>query len=209
MEGSALWAGIINDNALSKMNIDPKSIAFDIDSVVADTMALFLDIAREDYHIVGIRYDDITGYNLSECLDIDAPVMEDIINRIHDGGYTAILKPIAGAPEVLAKVGRSHRPVLLVTARPYPGPIHDWVHETLPLDPSDVEIIATGTFDGKISVLVDRGIDYFVEDRLETCYSLQSAGVTPILFKQPWNRTHHPFIEVENWCELESLIDFS
>jgi 5'(3')-deoxyribonucleotidase len=191
------------------MKIDPKSLAFDLDSVVADTMALFLDIARDNYRIDGIRYEDITGYNLKECLDIDATVIDDIVNRIHDGGYTAILKPMPGAPEVLTKVSRNHSPVLLVTARPYPGPIYDWIDKTVSLNPSDVEIITTGSHDGKGTVLVDRGIDYFVEDRLETCYSLQAAGVIPILFKQPWNRMEHPFIEVDNWFELESLIDMS
>jgi len=49
---------------------------------------------------------------------------------------------------------------------------------------------------------------YFVEDRLETCFPLSDAGITPVLFKQPWNRKEHPFIEVGTWRELESLIDF-
>ena len=57
-------------------------------------------------------------------------------------------------------------------------------------------------------ILSERNISYFVEDRLETCFPLQGAGITPILFKQPWNRKNHPFIEVGNWRELESLIKF-
>ena len=74
--------------------------------------------------------------------------------------------------------------------------------------PSDMEIIATGSYDGKVAVLLERGIEYFVEDRLETCYPIQDAGITPVLFKQPWNRRQHPFIEVSGWDEIEDLIDF-
>jgi hypothetical protein len=47
-----------------------------------------------------------------------------------------------------------------------------------------------------------------VEDRLETCFPLQEAGITPVLFRQPWNRKSHPFMEVGTWKELESLIEF-
>ena len=39
--------------------IDPAAIAFDIDGVVADTMSLFLEIARDVHHINHIRYEDI------------------------------------------------------------------------------------------------------------------------------------------------------
>jgi hypothetical protein len=57
--------------------------------------------------------------------------------------------------------------------------------------------------------LTERNISCFVEDRLETCYPLREAGVTPILFRQPWNRKRHPFTEVGSWQELESMIRFS
>ncbi len=187
--------------------INPAAVAFDIDSVIADTMQLFLDIARDHYRINKIRYEDFTAYDLNECLDLDEAVITAIVERIQDGRYTASLKPIIGAPEVLAKLGRYHSPVRFVTARPHPGPIHEWLRRTLPLDPLDFEIVATGSYEGKIIVLQEKAVDYFVEDRLETCYSVQAAGITPILFKQPWNRKPHSFIEVETWHELECLMD--
>ena len=196
------------DTQLTK-RIDPGSVAFDIDSVIADTMALFLDIARDEHRIDNLKYEDITEYDLAACLDISPSIIEEIVNRIQDGGYRASLKPIDGAPEVLARVGRCHSPLLLVTARPYPGPIREWIDDFLPLHPSGVEIVATGSFDDKADVLTERNISFFVEDRLETCYSLQAAGVTPILFRQPWNRIEHPFTEVGSWHELETLIRFS
>lgn len=186
--------------------IDPSSVAFDIDGVIADTMTLFLDIARDEYNIQNIRYEDISTYMLEECLDIDKKIIHDIIVKLIDGNYTSVLKPIHGAPDVIGRIGKHYSPVLFVTARPHLGPIHQWMKQELPLEPQAIDIIATGSFEAKADILKSRGISYFVEDRLDTCFLLKDAGITPILFKQPWNRQQHPFIEVSTWQELESLI---
>jgi 5'(3')-deoxyribonucleotidase len=188
--------------------IDPKTLAFDVDGVFADTMTLFLDIAREEYGIHGIAYEDITCYSLEECIDIDTTVVEAILTQIVDGSYRAVLKPFQGAPEVITRMGEIHNPILFVTARPYQGHISDWIQNVLPLDSSSIEVVATGSFEGKADVLLNKNISYFVEDRLETCFSLEAAGITPVVFKQPWNRDRHPFMEVGNWDELEALIQF-
>jgi len=37
------------------MMIDPTSVAFDIDGVVADTMSLLIDIARREFELNSIR----------------------------------------------------------------------------------------------------------------------------------------------------------
>ena len=188
--------------------IDPKSLAFDIDGVFADTMTLFLDIARDDYHINSIKYEDITNYMLEECLDIDTKTIDEIIIRIMDGGYAAELKPLDGAAEVLSRIGRNHGPLLFVTARPYIGPIHDWILKLLPFEPELIDVVATGSFEDKADVILSKGYSCFVEDRLDTCFLLKDAGINPILFKQPWNRRSHPFLEVGTWRELESMIEF-
>jgi len=187
--------------------IDSTSLAFDIDGVFADTMSLFIDIAQEEYKIDNLRYEDISHYYLEECIDLNPEIISEIITKILDGKHNAPLKPIDGSAQVLTRLGRSGR-LLFVTARPYLGPIYDWILETLPLDSGLVEVIATGSFEAKADVLLGKNISYFVEDRLETCFALKEKGVTPVLFRQPWNRKKHPFVEVGNWEELEAMIDF-
>jgi 5'(3')-deoxyribonucleotidase len=191
-----------------KKKIDPASIAFDVDGVIADTMRLFLDIARDEFHVNGVNYEDITCYSLVDCLDMDPNIIDAVVARILDGHYRVTLKPIAGAREVLARLGNGYGPILFVTARPHLGPIDDWMLDLLPLDKASIEMIATGTSEAKTDVLLDRKISCFVEDRLETCFALQPVGITPVLFKQPWNRKPHPFVEVNSWKELGALIDF-
>ena len=190
------------------MIIDPASVAFDIDGVVADTMTLFIDIAHQEFDVDGIRYNDITCYNLSDCLNIEPETIDAIVTRILDGSHRAPLKPLAGAPEVLAKIERHSGSVLFITARPYLGSMRKWIGKTLRLDPALFEIIATGSHEAKAGILKERKISYFVEDRLETCFVLQEAGVQPVLFKQPWNREPHPFEEVGSWDELHARINF-
>lgn len=193
---------------MTNIIIDPSSLAFDIDGVFADTMSLFLDIARKEYRVDGVRYEDITCYALDQCIDMDLGLIEKIITRIMDGNHSMRLKPIAGSTHVLTRLGKHYSPILFVTARPNSDSIYQWIQSVLPLDPDAIEVVATGSFDAKVDVLVKKGISYFVEDRLETCFPLQEGGVTPVLFKQPWNREDHPFMEVGTWEELESLIEF-
>jgi uncharacterized protein len=186
--------------------IAPESIAFDIDGVIADTMALFLEIAADEYDVHGIRYEDITCYNLADCIDMAPEVIDGVIVRLLDGGYRGRLRPVPGAPEVLQRLARRCGGVLFVTARPHLGPVEDFIRSILPGDSGSFDIVATGSFEGKTEVLQRRSITHFVEDRLETCFTLNAAGITPVLFTQPWNREPHPFIEVSSWREIEELI---
>jgi uncharacterized HAD superfamily protein len=193
---------------LGVIMIHPSSIAFDIDGVFADILSLFIEIAGSKFNINGLKYHDITTYDLRDCLEIDPLIIDKIIELILSGSYCSSLKPVEGAREVLTRLGNYNGKILFVTARAKEYPIYDWILNMLPLDPSVIHIEATGTFEKKTEVLLKHNITYFVEDRLETCFMLNDAGINPVLFKQPWNRKEHPFIEVNTWGELESLINF-
>jgi uncharacterized protein len=187
--------------------IDPRKIGFDIDGVVANTMQLFLDILLRVYGINHITLDDITRYELEACLDVEPQIISAINQSINEGSYAGRLEPMDGAVRVIKRL-MAYGPIRLVTARPYPGPMVPWVEELFPGDGCPVQITATGGFDNKADILKAENVDYFVEDRLETCFLLQNHDITPILFVQPWNRRPHPFREVGDWAQLESMIDW-
>lgn len=188
--------------------IDPSTIAFDVDGVFADIMSLFIDIARSEFNITGINYHDVTSYDLRDCLDIDPLIIDNIIEMILSGNYCSSLKPVKGAQDVLTRLGNCNDRILFVTARESVYPIYNWITDMLPVESSAIHVEATGTFDKKTEVLLNNNVAYFVEDRLETCFLINDAGINPVLFKQPWNRKEHPFIEVDSWSKLESMIDF-
>ena len=188
--------------------IDPKALAFDIDGVIADTMHLFLDILADHYDVHTVNYEDITCYRLDRCLDLDEKTLEEAIARILDGNYRARLKPCLGAGAVLRRIAKTTGRVLMVTARPDPGPITAWMERLLDGQHRRAKIVATGSYEAKTEVLLANEIRWFVEDRLETCHLLKEAGIEPIVYRQPWNREPHGYLEVGSWPQLEQRIDY-
>jgi len=191
---------------LTFRGLSPATTAFDVDGVIADTMRLFIDIAREAFQIRHIRYEDITTYHLDECLNLEPDTIEAIIRRILDGSYEQPLHAIAGCRRAMAHFAANGHPVRFVTARPGADVIRPWLERNLPLRPEQIHVVATGSFEAKADVLQSEGIRFFVEDRLETCFLLSQTGITPILFVQPWNRFPHPFREVASWDELGAMM---
>lgn len=186
--------------------IEPHGLAFDIDGVVADTMSLFLEIARDRFRITGIEKDQITTYMLEDCLNLPQAVIDAVIEELLEMNHWAPLKPMPGAVQTLSMLDGMGAPLTFVTARPDSAAIRVWLCETLPVAPENIRVVATGSFDAKKEILLDAGINWFVEDRLETCFHLNEAGIRPVVFRQPWNRRPHPFLEVGSWEELSSCI---
>jgi hypothetical protein len=171
-------------------------------------MHLFLDILGDHYDVHSIRYADITCYRLDHCLDLDDRVLEGAIARILDGNYRATAESHRRRRGVLSgasppTTGR----LLMVTARPDPGPIDGWMRQLLDGQHRRSRIVATGAYEAKTEVLLQNGIRWFVEDRLETCHLLKAAGIEPVVFRQPWNQPHD-YLQVESWQELEQRIAF-
>lgn len=189
--------------------VNPGQLAFDIDGVIADAISLFIDMAKDEYGIDTVSYDDILSYSVESLDGIDPEIVHTIFTRIVDGDFSHSLKPIPGAPEILADIHDKTGRLLLVTARPKEAAIREWMEKEIPVPIHDIEIVPTGSFEGKVDVLKTYGISHFVEDRLETCYILDDAGIKPILFVQPWNRKTHPFQEANGWDALKKMIQWT
>ncbi len=187
--------------------IPHNELAFDVDGVIADTFRAFVETARNQYGIQ-IQYEDITEYDFRTVINIDENTSHEIIERILDDPLEMGIRPISGAVKVLTRL-LDIGPLLLVTARPDKRAILKWIQLHLQLvDMSGIRLEATGTHKAKLPVLLEHGVKYFVEDRLETCYLIDGASVTPIVFEQPWNRKPHPFQTVKNWDEISAMIEW-
>jgi len=181
-------------------------LGFDIDGVVADIMTTFLDLARERYGPHTFRYDDITTFYLEDCLGFDPQIIAGLIRELIDRPIELAVEPFPQAVAVLSRLAEE-APLVFVTARDRSEPIQLWLNRTLaPVPPRSIWVMATGDPDAKLHYLKAHAIQYFVEDRLETCFDLARAGITPIVFAQPWNRNPHPFLEVAGWPELAGLL---
>ncbi|MDD3580193.1 MAG: hypothetical protein PHW74_04120 [Desulfobacca sp.] len=197
---------MINDPQPISALIPKDKIAFDIDGVVADIMTTFINLGRERYGLEHLRYEDITDFYLHRCLRMEEAIIMEILEMLIDRPHELEIKPLPHAVQVLTQLAQE-TPLLFITARDKVEPIQTWLHQTLTkVPPQAIRIIATGDPDIKLEYLHDHGIDYFVEDRLDTCWQLSQNGVTPIVYDQPWNRRTHPFQIVYNWQDIARLL---
>ena len=193
---------------LKKSRIRPSELAFDVDGVVADTMAVFVDLARERHGLTYLTKDHLRLYDLHQCLDVEREVIDELICLTLDDEHTLQIPPMAGAIEVLTELA-NHGPLRFVTARIWPESIIEWLRNTLSqVAHDDIQVVATGAPEAKLEILHGLGVRYFVEDRLETCRLLARDGIHPLLFDQPWNRTTAAaeFVRIGSWSELREWV---
>ena len=98
----------------------------DFDGVVADTAEAFIRLCCEDYGYCSIRLEDITHFEVERCLDMDPEIVEAVFTRILLNSVEVGLKPMDGAVHVLEEL-TAHSQVTLVTARPHPEPVREWL----------------------------------------------------------------------------------
>lgn len=186
--------------------IDPRHLAFDIDGVVADTMQVFVHLARERYGLSHLTKEHLTCYDLHRCVAAPSHVIDELICLTLDDEHTARIPAMDGAAEVLEQLAL-WGPLRFVTARVWPESIERWLHALLPrIDRRAITVIATGDPERKPAILHELKVHHFVEDRLETCHLLAQNAIQPILFDQPWNRMPAPFPRVFTWKELSNLL---
>lgn len=184
----------------------PGRVAFDIDGVFGNVMELFIRLARELYQIDSIHYEDITRYYLYDCLDLDAQIIDRLIEKIVDYPYALEMNPFEQAVPVLSAYSRRF-PLTFITARNKAEPITDWVLSRLPdVDPRRIRVIATGQHHLKLNILQELDFTYYIDDHLDTCQLLFQHAIQPIVFEQPWNQEPHSFPKVSNWQELGKIL---
>ena len=185
--------------------INPTLIGFDIDGVVADTGNAFIRLANEVYGINSITLDDITSFEVEDCLDVDQEIIEEIFNRLLDDPLSAGLLPMKDSITVLHRFAEE-APLTFITARPQEKPIALWLKNFLhPAAFGEIRLVAMGEHDNKTSYIKNLGLKYFVDDRLQTCEALANEGITPLVYSQPWNSNGHDLPTVSNWQAIHAL----
>ncbi len=185
--------------------INPTHIGFDIDGVVADTGGAFIRIARQEYGLHSVSLKDITFYEVVNCLDVDRKIIDDIFTRLHDEPLSSGIEPMEGSMEVLHRLAEE-TPLTFVTARPEKEPIATWLKHFLQPDVyREMNLVAMGEHDNKGPYIKNLGLKYFVDDRLQTCKRLAGEGITPLVYRQPWNMEDHGLQTVDNWQAIHAL----
>lgn len=198
-------------NKLVAGTIKPSELGFDFDGVIADTAESFLRLACVDYGLCGFTLEDITHFDLEQCLALDSSITKAIFDKILTDSVGTGLQALPGAINVLRQLAARKAKVTVITARSLTDPVMDWFAFMLPswALPA-IHVIAMGEHDAKAGYILEQGLRYFIDDRPETCVQLQGAGIQPIIFHQPWNRQACSGLPLVNsWQEIDELLDWS
>ncbi len=183
-------------------------VSFDVDGVVGDIFGHFAAVAAAEFGITGLDFDSVKNYTqLDKELGLPRETIYRIVQKMLFGEWAMRLKPYPGAADLLSRWGQTRR-LLFVTARPDGSPVEDWLRGLLAGLPSDrIEVLIVSDPDYKANLLVEKKIQAFVEDRLDTCFQIAAkTNIRAIIFDQPWNRHWHPFEVVKSWAEIETLV---
>jgi uncharacterized HAD superfamily protein len=188
------------------MIIKADVIGFDLDGVIADTAETFLRLACSRYGYCSFTCEDITNFELEDCIPIPRDLVDKIFTEILTNSLATELKPMKGAVETLTLLAQKST-VTVITARPLLPPVLDWIDVFFPAETREaIKVIATGDHNDKVRHIHEHGLKYFVDDRAETCMQLASADIIPLVFSQPWNQNRHNLQSVENWADIQDLI---
>ena len=188
------------------MKISPEQIGFDFDGVIADIGEAFLRLACSDHNYCTLKLEEITSFEVETCTKIPEAIVQKIFTDIlHDSLATGLL-PITGALETMTKLAQLSG-VTIITARSLANPVSDWLENYLaPSTCTKIHIIAMSDHNEKVRYIKERNLQFFVDDRAETCSQVAEAGLTPLLYRQPWNKGWNGYDSVGSWQEIEALI---
>ncbi len=188
------------------MSINSNEIGFDLDGVIADTGEAFVRIACEEYNHCSFQLEDITSFQVESCLSIPTEEVEQIFYTILKDSLGVGLQPNPGAVEVISSMAEQ-APVTIITARPIKEPVIDWLDHHFSRETCrQINLVATGDHDDKARYIRDHDLNYFVDDRIETCLQLATTDITPIVYDQPWNRNSHRLKTVTGWEDIRALL---
>ncbi|MFH2123190.1 MAG: hypothetical protein ABIJ50_06910 [Pseudomonadota bacterium] len=191
------------------MKIQSREIGFDLDGVIADTAEAFIRLACNEHAFCSFTLEEITSFQVEDCLNIPAPVVEEIFENILRDSLATGLQPMEGAVEVISKMSLS-APVTIITARSLHQPVEDWLHHFFPASVcANIRLVAMGRHDDKARYIHEHKLRYFIDDRAETCLQLADAAITPFVFAQPWNQGKHDLQSVGSWQEIHAMLALS
>jgi uncharacterized protein len=181
-------------------------IGFDFDGVVADTAEAFIRLACKEYGYCSFGREDITNFELQECLPIPEILVQKIFTDILVDSLAVKLLPMPGAIQCLERFTESDR-VTIITARSLTAPVFNWLeHFCSESTMRKIRVVATGDHNDKVRHIHQHGLKYFVDDRAETCIQLAKEDIAPYVFSQPWNKNRHALPTVADWDEIKSLV---
>ncbi len=173
---------------LNKPHKMKKSIAVDMDEVIAELMRKFLTVYEKEYR-VKLKREDYWGKRLQ-----DLPKIMELRHVIYEKGFFRDLQVMKGSQEVLKELSGRFDIYIVTAAMGFRNSFedkYDWLEEHFPFI-SKRNIVFCG----------DKHIiktDWLIDD---TPYNLKNFTGTPLLYTASHNTHEDRYHRVNNWQEI-------
>lgn len=187
-------------------------LGFDLDEVVVNLTPEFENHLAVNYGIDWPK-ECFIHYDFTKCAfnydkEVNAKIIEDMLEVANDPDFQFQAEPVEGAREVLQKFKRVGHKLYFITARPKQNQpaTFKWLRQNdIPFD----NLILAGHSEPKGVYGLKFKLDMYVDDlekHLESMWAYKKRwrkGL--ILLDRPWNNTYYDgsrFIKLKNWKEI-------
>lgn len=157
-------------------------IGLDIDGVIANWNQHLFDY--NDYPIKDVHY-------------WNCPVIDYLFDKVRtDEDFWLTIKPLISPQEL------PFEPACYITARTIPAEItQQWLNENgFPKAP----LYCVGEGESKVNVALNANINLFIDDSYNNFVQLNNAGVTTLLYTQPYNKKYNVgHLRINNFDEFK------
>jgi 5'(3')-deoxyribonucleotidase len=174
-----------------------KTIAIDIDDVLADNASGFVEFSNQRWgtNLTPDQYDE----HWAKIWQVDNRETDRRANIFHDSGVLRTYRYDDSALTVLRRLSLDYR-LLVITSRRLQtkGDTVAWIHEHYPDIFTDETIHFAGIWDTvndqsialtKASLVDTLGVDYLIDDQLKHCLAVAASGKQALLFgNYRWNQ---------------------
>ncbi|SEN81270.1 5'(3')-deoxyribonucleotidase [bacterium A37T11] len=175
-------------------NLRKPRIAVDMDEVMADTHAKFLNLYFQDYGIPK-NIEQLPGKELHENLPIE--IQDKWFYYINQKGFFRDLPVMPGAQEILKALTEHYEVYVVSAAIEFPNSMNDkleWLEEFFPFI-NWTHILFTG------HKIVDT--DIMIDDRSKNFIGFKGR---PLLYTSPHNQLLTEYERVNNWQEVKNKL---
>ncbi len=165
-------------------------IAIDMDEVLADTIAQFIEVYQRDHNIT-IPLDQMDGKEFNEMLPED--IKETLRHYLHEPGFFRDLKVMSGSQEVVKELCGKYDVYVVSAAMEFPNSLLDkyhWLAEHFPFIHWK-NIIFCG------NKIVD--VDIMIDDRIRNFAGFDGRK---LLYSSPHNHLITEYERVNTWTDV-------
>jgi len=188
-----------------------RCIGIDIDSVLADSIKMFIPYFNERFK-KNLSIDDIIHYQFEKCYGVsESEVMEAFKDLTRSNEWSKIPRMEFSGEFLNALIDELNYTVVIVTSRPekYMGVLTvDWLKsqnfrydDLLFMSENDCDKYQTGLKN-------NYKFDIFIEDCLEFAEKILAYNIPVLLYDYPWNRNgaHPGIIRIKDLREALTII---